>query len=128
MGQLAVLFAALVILAGCGGASTLTDQALQKQLETAQSAAAEGALLAADVADDRTTEAFARIHSGELADQAKSVVRVLRDAHVPGFEADRRKALETATAVARALDRLHEEPADDRLAARISDELERLAG
>jgi hypothetical protein len=128
MRQLALVCAVLVLLVGCGGTSTLTEKALQKQLETTQSAAAEGALLAADVADDRTTETFARIHSGELGAQAKSVVGMLREAHAPGFEPDRRKALETAIAVARALDRLHEDPADDRLAARISAELERLTG
>jgi hypothetical protein len=68
-----VLLGALVLVAvGCGWSNTLTAKSLQQHADTAKSAAAEGALLADEIARDRTTEPFARIHSGELAKQARS--------------------------------------------------------
>jgi hypothetical protein len=79
--------ALLVVLSGCGGSSTLTAKTLRKQDDAVHSAAAEGELVATDVARDRTTGPFARIHSGDLAEQAKAVAEKLRDAEAsPGLK------------------------------------------
>jgi hypothetical protein len=69
--------ALLVALSGCGGSSTLTAKTLRKQDDAVHSAAAEGELVATDVARDRTTGPFARIHSGDLAEQVKAVAEKL---------------------------------------------------
>jgi hypothetical protein len=120
--------ALLLAIGGCGGSSTLTETALQKQDEMVHSAAAEGELLASDVARDRTTEPFARIHSGELADQATAVAKTMREAEAaPGLERERRQVLTRATRVEQALEQLHAAPTDQELARRVEAELGRLA-
>jgi hypothetical protein len=120
--------ALLVALSGCGGSSTLTVKTLRKQDDAVHSAAAEGELVATDVARDRTTERFARIHSGDLAEQAKAVAKKLRDAEAsPGLERERRQVLTRAERVERALEQLHASPTDRALARRVQAELEQLA-
>jgi hypothetical protein len=127
--RLAVLCLAILVAAGCGGTSTLSEKTLQKQTETVQSAAAEGALLAADVARDRTTEPFARIHAEKLAEQAKKAAGTLRKAKLePGLEDERRQALTKAVDVQHALERLHAEPENRVLGRRLERELQDLAG
>jgi hypothetical protein len=116
----------VLAVAGCGAAGELTESGLRKQAEAVQSTAAEGALLAGDVARDRTTEPFARIHSGELVGQAKSAGTSLRAVEAPtALQADRKRAVAVAADVQRALDRLHEAPTDQLLARRIERQLER---
>jgi hypothetical protein len=120
--------ALLLAIGGCGGSSTLTEKALRKKDEMVHSAAAEGQLMASDVARDRTTEPFARMHSGELAELAKAVARKVREAEAaPGLERERRQVLTMATRVERALDQLHAAPTDQELARRVEAELGRLA-
>jgi hypothetical protein len=115
----------LGLAAGCGGSGTLTQKQLQKERETVQSAAAEGALLASDVARDRTTEPFARIHSGVLAEQAKGAAQTLMKGQASGeLEAERRQAAGQARAVSSALDELHGSPGDRAVARRVLRELE----
>ena len=118
----------LLAVDGCGGSATLTEKTLQKQDERVQSAAAEGELLASDVARDRTTEPFARTHSGDLADQAKAVAEKIRETEAaPGLEGERRQVLTRATRVERALEQLHASPTDQELARRVEAQLGRLA-
>jgi hypothetical protein len=120
--------ALLLAIGGCGGSSTLTEKALKKEDEKVHSAAAEGELLASDVARDRTTEPFARVHSGDLADQAQAVAKKVREAEAaPGLERERRQVFTRATRVERALDELHAAPTDRRVARRVQAELGRLA-
>ena len=85
------------------------------------SVAAEGALLASDIARDRTTEPFARIHSGVLSEQADAATKALAGESAPLGSRVR------AERVARALRRLHADPTDRVLAARVERELQRLA-
>jgi len=128
MRGLLLLWATVVLTAaGCGGSATLTEHSLRKEAEKVQSSAAEGALLAADVARGRTTEPFARIHSGKLAEQAKRVANVLRTAKAPGLEADRRRAADTAAEVEQSLEQLHSAPTDRVLAGRLQHALVREA-
>ena len=111
-------------MAACGSPSTLTKHRLSKEAETVQSTAAEGATLAAQVARGRTTEPFARIHAHELAEQAKSAGKVLREAQAPGYDPDREKAAHVAGQVEQALERLHAAPGDRELARQLQHELE----
>ena len=125
-----VAIAALAVLAltTCGGSGTLTPKQLQKEQEAVHSAAAEGALLAAQVADDATTEPFARVHSGTLAEQAKSSASSLEHASAPArLELARRRAARRATEVSSALEQLHQSPDDAAVGRRVQRELERLA-
>jgi hypothetical protein len=116
----------LIAVAGCGGSSALTESELHKEAETVQSTAAEGALLAGDVARDRSTAPFARIHSGELADQAKSAATALESATAPRtLDVDRKRAAVTALSVQRALERLADSPTDRAVARRVERELGR---
>jgi hypothetical protein len=118
----------LLAIGGCGGSSTLTEKALKKEDEKVHSAAAEGELLASDVARDRTTEPFARVHSGDLADQAKAVAKKVREVEAaPGLERERRQVLTRATRVERALDELRAAPTDRQVARRVQAELGQLA-
>lgn len=124
------LVAVLLVLAaggGCGASGTLTAEQVRTEAEAAHSAAAEGALLASDVARDRTTEPFARVHSGVLADQAERAAEALDKPARPAIEPARRAAERRAAEVAAALGRLHAHPTDRALAARLTVELERLA-
>ena len=57
----------VALLAGCGSSTPA------KQAEDLESLAAEGALLAHDVAEGETTGPFTRVHSRELAHAAKSL-------------------------------------------------------
>jgi hypothetical protein len=74
-------FAVSLGLAGCGsGSQTLDARALQKQAETVESLAAEGALLAGEIADGRTTGPFAQVHAAALTESAQKLV----DSLAPG--------------------------------------------
>jgi hypothetical protein len=112
-----------VLGAACGSPSTLSKHALGIQAEAVHSTAAEGAMLAAQVASGSTTKPFARIHAGKLAEQAKKTGEVLRHARAPGLEADRRQAAAIAAKVQQALQDLRSAPADRGLARRVHDEL-----
>ena len=56
--------------AGCGGGGPLGVKALSQESRSLQSLAAEGALLAQDVAAGRTTRVYARVHSSDLSTAA----------------------------------------------------------
>jgi hypothetical protein len=121
------LFVALA-LAGCGGSGSLTAKQLRKEQETVHSTAAEGALLAGQVADDRTTEPFARIHSGKLAELAKSSASSLEQATAPPqLDPGRRRAARRASEVQSALEELQSAPDDPTVGRRVQRRLERLA-
>jgi hypothetical protein len=117
--RLATVGLALAVLAlsGCGGAGTLSKEELQKQYEAMQSLAAEGALVADGVADDRTTATFVAVHSQYLSEAARKVETDLGSANGP------QRAVSLARRVAEDLDRLHEEPDDPVLARRLSEQL-----
>jgi hypothetical protein len=73
----ATLVVLVVLLAGCGGGGRIGPEELNEQLAAIQSAAAEGALLAHDVARGRTTRQFTAVHSSVLAAQAASAASFL---------------------------------------------------
>ena len=94
-GSTGAILAAAVVLSGCGG--YIRHEELRRGVETLGSAAAEGKLLADDVARDRTRSTFARVHARELADEVDHEAEKLRDA---GAEGDLVKFKEDAVKLA----------------------------
>jgi hypothetical protein len=114
----------LLLVAGCGGGELSTD-ALKKEAELIQSFAAEGALLARDVADGKSTVPFTRVHAGELADNAAKLEQTLASARpAPDVGARLARAVELAKRVAATLEELERSPGDAAAARRVQGELE----
>jgi outer membrane murein-binding lipoprotein Lpp len=116
----AALALAVLLLAGCGA-----PQEVSKQAEEVHSRAAEGALLAKQVASGKTFEAFAAEHA--------SALRHKLDELRPAIEDDQLAAV--AEAVDRTLAVLERHPGDRRRAAveeralrGLADRAEALAG
>jgi uncharacterized cupredoxin-like copper-binding protein len=123
----AALFA-LALLAGCGSAGTLDQKAFQKEAESIQSLAAEGALLAGDVADGKSTVPFTRVHAGELHEQAVKLEETLSTAAAePEVEDELAEAVALAGDVAASLDQLERSPGDTQLARGAQRKLETAA-
>jgi hypothetical protein len=76
--RIAVLLAALLLLAACGGQGTLGKKALSQEAKGIQSLAAEGGLLAGDAARGRSTSTFTRIHARFLRDAARTSAGTLQ--------------------------------------------------
>jgi hypothetical protein len=76
-------FAAALLLAGCGGQSSLGKKALQQQAKGLKALAAEGRVLAGDASRGRATVIFTRIHSRYLRDSARSSVTTLAAGKTP---------------------------------------------
>jgi hypothetical protein len=126
--RLAPLAISLFLAAGCGGGGTLSRASFQKEAESIQSVAANGALLAHDAADGRTTTPFAAIHSDDLAESVAKVSKKLESAEVePGLEQDRGRAVRLASRIEDELAHLHDDPEDRADARRVADALEELA-
>ena len=113
MSRCVAALVALVVIAGCGGGGALDEQAFQKEAESIQSFAAEGALLAGEVADGKSTVPFTRVHAGELREQAASLETKLAAAKAaPEIEAELAEAVALAGDVAASLDQLERAPGD----------------
>lgn len=127
--RLSVVLALALLAAGCGGGGTLTAESFEKEAESLQSFAAEGALLAADVTRGKSTAPFARVHAGELAAQAEKLGRKLAEAEAaPGVREQVARASRLAERVAAALQQLESEPGDSAGARAVQRELEEAAG
>ena len=74
----AVLVGVVASVSGCGG--PITPGELSRSIGTLESTAAEGALLAKDVADDRTKATFARVHARDLSGVVDHEAEKLNDA------------------------------------------------
>lgn len=85
------IMAAVVGWGGCGGA--MQPDELKRSIETLESSAAEGALLAHDVARDRTKATFARVHARDLGDTVEHEAEKLHDASAEGRVAFRKAAV-----------------------------------
>ena len=75
---LVALLGAVVMAAGCGG--PMEPQELARSVQTLESAASEGALLAHDVARNRTKATFVRVHSRDLSETVDHEAEKLSDA------------------------------------------------
>jgi len=113
-----------LLLCSCGGGQ-LSKKELQKEVESIQSLAAEGALVARDAADGSTTDVFVRVHSQYLQKAADKVEQGLSSAQASGsLDADRAKAQRLAARVADELGRLHAHPGDRARAAQLAGSLD----
>jgi hypothetical protein len=123
---LAVFVPALAILvAGC---QPLGPDELQREVETVHSTAAEGAVLADEVASQNTKRTFARVQARALADSAQHSAERLTDAHpADGLEAPTQRAISLAEDVSSAVGELETAPDDAAAAARSADRLRELA-
>jgi hypothetical protein len=123
-----LLALSLLLVSACGGGGDLSAEALKKEAESIQSFAAEGGLLARDVADGRSTAPFTRVHAGELAKNAAKLEQTLASARpAPGVEADQDRAVHLAARVAATLIELEQAPGDADAARRVQRELEAFA-
>ena len=121
-------------LSGCGG--PITPDELARSIETLDSTAAEGALLANDVARDRTKATFARVHARNLGDVVQHEAEKLSDAEADqaNVAAAKTDAVDLADRIGSALGQLQPapdaEPAGRTAAAalrRLRDDAKKLA-
>jgi len=109
---LALLTAALAC-GGCGGA--MQPDELSRSIGTLESAAAEGALLGADVDRDRTKATFARAHARDLGDVVDHEAEKLQDASANGLVAERKAAaVDLAGRISEALGQIQTAPGSER--------------
>ena len=129
-----VAFAVLGVAAsvsGCGG--PMTPDELSRSIQTLESTAAEGAMLAGDVADDRTKATFARVHARDMSDVVVHEAEKLNDAEADraNVAAAKTKAVDLADKIDAALGQIQVAPDDEpgaRKAATQLDQLSKQAG
>jgi hypothetical protein len=98
---------------GCGG--PITPDELARSVETLQSAAAEGELLAGHAARDRTKSTFVRVHARELGDVVAHEAEKLNDADADDADvaAAKTAAVDLADRIDQALGQLQTAPGDE---------------
>jgi hypothetical protein len=98
--------------AGCGG--PMQPQELARSIQTLQSSAADGALLANGVARNRTKSTFVRVHSRELGEIVNHEAEKLSDAQAHGNVALRKsEAVDLASRISQSLGQLQVSPGDE---------------
>ena len=131
---LVVAIAAALPLTGCGG--PITPGELSRSIQTLESTAAEGSLLAKDVGRDRTKATFARVHSRDLGDVVQHEAEKLNDAQANRADvaAAKTRAIDLADRIGTALGQVQTAPDSEsggRKAAvalnRLSQDAKRLA-
>jgi hypothetical protein len=114
-----------LLLAGC---EPLTTNELQHEAGSIHSTAAEGALLAEGVAQQRTLSSFVRAHAKELADAADTSARKLHDASVPdSLRQSTSRAIDLATRTSTVLGDLELSPSNPQQAVSFEAKLRQLA-
>jgi hypothetical protein len=114
-----------IVVAGC---EPLTSDELKHEVGSIHSTAAEGALLAEGVAQQRTSSPFVRAHAAELAAAAETSARKLHDATVPTeLRSGARRAIALARRTSSILGDLSLSPSDPGGASRMETRLKRLA-
>jgi hypothetical protein len=124
----AIVLAALsCALSACGG--PMKPSELGASLETAASNAAEGAVVATGVAQDRTKATFARVRARQLTESLDHEAEKLADADAatPAVGADKQRAVELIEQAATTLGAIQSSPGDRRAAAQAAGRLSSLA-
>jgi hypothetical protein len=124
---LAVAAATVALLPGCGG--PITPDELARSVETLESAAAEGQLLAGGVARDRTKSTFVRVHARELGDVVEHEAEKLSDAEADQADvaAAKTDAVDLAGRIDEALGQLQTAPGDEATGRTAAEALGRLS-
>ena len=123
---LVALLGAVVMAAGCGG--PMEPQELARSVQTLESTASEGALLANGVARDRTKATFVRAHARDLGETVDHEAEKLADADAHGDVATRKsQAVDLADRISQALGKLQVSPGVESEGAAAERELEGFA-
>ena len=92
----------------------MSPEELARSVQSLESAAAEGAMLAHDVAGDRTKATFARAHSRDLSESVDHEAEKLSDADAEGSVATaKRRAVVLAGEISTTLGTLQIEPRNE---------------
>ena len=117
---------ACAAVAGCGG--PIKSDELDRGVGTLESLAAEGALLADGVAQDRTRATYTRVQARVLADLADHEAEKLADAESTGaLTTSRRAAITLSVDISDALGQLRTHPGDEPVGVSASKRLRLLA-
>ena len=107
-----VVVAAALLAIGCGG--PMQAQELARSIQTLQSCAGDGVLLANGVARDRTKSTFVRVHARELGEIVQHEAEKLSDATAHGNVAVRKsQAVDLAGKISQTLSQLQTSPGDE---------------
>jgi hypothetical protein len=127
--RLCVIATTLVLAAtllACGG--PMTPGELSRSVDTLSSTSAEGALLARDMARDRTKATFARVRARELADVADHEAEKLADATPSeGIDGRKAQAVQLAGDISQALGEITVHPGDEAINRAAAETLDGLA-
>jgi hypothetical protein len=122
------LAAVAMLLAGCNG-GTVDRHALTNDAATIDSIACEGALLARDVAQGKTTVFFAREQAEELRIQSSNLADALaKRKALASIEHRVRAKSRVAAKLAAILQRVHDHPSDRATALSVEKQLKKLGG
>jgi hypothetical protein len=104
-----MVLAGALWVSGCGG--PMQPEELARSVQALESSAAEGALLADQVARDRTKATFARAHARELGETVDHEAEKLNDADAEGEVAPAKaRAIQLADQISAALGRIQIAP------------------
>lgn len=121
-----------VLFVGCGG--PMQPDELARSIGTLESTAAEGALLAQDVARDRSKATFVRVHARELGETADHEAEKLNDAQAEaagGVAPAKVRAIDLADQISAQIGRMQIAPGSEseaRAAQKALDDLSKRAG
>jgi hypothetical protein len=119
---------AVVVAALAGGCGRETNHDVRVSIEQISSIASEGALMAGDVARDRTKNTYVRVHGEELSSQAEHEAEKLNDAPIdPALRSRVEKAIGLAGEIGGGIDDLRVAPQDRQKAAQTVDDLRKWA-
>ncbi|MEA2220477.1 MAG: hypothetical protein QOJ35_3103 [Solirubrobacteraceae bacterium] len=114
------------VCAGCGG--PITNDELQRGIETLGATASEGRLVALDAVEDRTKVTFERVELRDLGKDAEHEAEKLNDAQArPANTAVKARAVKLAQDISSALGDLQVAPADRRIARQVQVRLDALS-
>jgi hypothetical protein len=121
----ALLVTAAFAATGCGRE---TNHDVRASIEQISSIASEGALMADDVARNRTKNTYVRVHGEELSSQAEHEAEKLNDAPIdPALRSRVEKAIGLAGEVGGGIDDLRVAPQDRQKAAQTMQDLKKWA-
>ena len=120
------VIAAIALFAGCGG--PITNDELERGVQTLGATAAEGRIVALDAVEDRTKVTFTRVQARSLAEDAEHEAEKLNDAQAkPGNAQVKQDAVQLAQDIDSALGDLQVSPADRSVARDVEQRLDALS-